>query len=575
MPTAARLVKRRAGFVIGSGGTLHYDCPRSVRITYASTFNRLTTIFRGRPPVHSPPPTRRPSHPASARSRRLVFSSSSSSSSSTEPWKPGSWRLKPIHQQPEYPDREALSQVERRLARMPPLIYPGETRKLLQRLEAVGRGEAFLLQGGDCAETFADFSPQKVHSTFCTLIGQAIALALASGLPIVKIGRIAGQFAKPRSLPHDASGLPSYRGDIVHSAEPNAQARVPDPERLIKAYSQSAAAMNLIRALAKSTSSMMDWLQQMEMLLRRHGALDTPFGARMHQFMEEVEDSLRFVHACGIDENSGSFTEPEFYTSHEALLLNYEEALTHRFVRNMPIWEEEEEEVQLAAASHGSAADASGTYFATSAHFMWIGERTRQLDAAHVEFLRGIANPVGIKASAKMTPQELLTLLDAVNPQNALGRVTLITRMGADGIGRALPPLMRAVQQYGRQVVWSCDPMHGNTESVTTASGRTYKTRYVDGVLREVRTFFDVAHAEGCIAGGLHLEMTGEAVTECVGGLVGVDVNDLDQRYRSACDPRLNQAQALEVAFAVGELLRAREQARRHRGAPNICAAVG
>eukprot|EP00166_Cyanidium_caldarium_P006377 ctg_93.g18 len=372
MPTAARLVKRRAGFVIGSGGTLHYDCPRSVRITYASTFNRLTTIFRGRPPVHSPPPTRRPSHPASARSRRLVFSSSSSSSSSTEPWKPGGTAV----------GAHAAAHL------------PGETRKLLQRLEAVGRGEAFLLQGGDCAETFADFSPQKVHSTFCTLIGQAIALALASGLPIVKIGRIAGQFAKPRSLPHDASGLPSYRGDIVHSAEPNAQARVPDPERLIKAYSQSAAAMNLIRALAKSTSSMMDWLQQMEMLLRRHGALDTPFGARMHQFMEEVEDSLRFVHACGIDENSGSFTEPEFYTSHEALLLNYEEALTHRFVRNMPIWEEEEEEVQLAAASHGSAADASGTYFATSAHFMWIGERTRQLDAAHVEFLR-VADAAG------------------------------------------------------------------------------------------------------------------------------------------------------------------------------------
>lgn len=454
-------------------------------------------------------------------------------------WAPDSWRRFPALQQPEYPDAAALAEVEDRLARNPPLVFPGETQRLKASLAAAGRGEAFVLQGGDCAETFEDFSSASVEATFRLLIAQVIAMSYLSGLPIVKIGRIAGQFAKPRSAltekTADGSEIPSYRGDIIHSSDPDEAARVPDPVRLVRAYSQSAASLNMLRALAKSTSTMTEWTD----------LISTLGGPAQRDLVERIEDALSFVSACGVAvEGNSAFREPEFYTSHEALLLPFEQALTRR--------------VATRGGRGGDSGGApSGAWWNTSAHMVWVGERTRQLDHAHVEFLRGISNPIGVKVGPTTEPEYLLEILERLNPTNEEGRIMVIVRMGAEKVWRKLPPLLRAVTAAGRHVVWSCDPMHENT--IKTATG--IKTRPVDLILNEMNAFFSVHAAEGTIPGGIHLEMTGLQVTECLGGGESpVSERSLADNYKSACDPRLNGTQALEVAIAAGKRLRERSR---------------
>jgi len=455
-------------------------------------------------------------------------------------WAINSWRRFPALQQPVYPDETALAEVEDRLSRNPPLVFPGETERLKASLAAAGRGEAFVLQGGDCAETFDDFSTTSVEATFRLLIAQVIAMSYLSGLPIVKIGRIAGQFAKPRSAltekTADGVEIPSYRGDIIHSSDPSAAARVPDPERLVRAYSQSAAALNMLRALAKSSSSMGDWTD----------LISTLGGDTQRDLVEKIEDALSFVSACGVAvEGNAAFREPEFYTSHEALLLPFEQALT-RYVAAHP------------SRSGGDGTASSGAWWNTSAHMVWVGERTRQLDHAHVEFLRGISNPIGVKVGPTTEPEYLLQILERLNPTNEEGRIMVIVRMGAEKVWRKLPPLLRAVTAAGKHVVWSCDPMHENT--IKTASG--VKTRPVDLIMNEMNAFFSVHAAEGTIPGGIHLEMTGlRDVTECLGGGESpVSERALADNYQSACDPRLNGSQALEVAIAAGRRLRERSR---------------
>lgn len=483
---------------------------------------------------------------ACCRAPRLRMSATSPAPSGSEAppteWAPDSWRRFPALQQPEYPDAAALAEVEDRLARNPPLVFPGETERLKASLAAAGRGEAFVLQGGDCAETFEDFSTASVEATFRLLIAQVISMSYLSGLPIVKIGRIAGQFAKPRSalteLTADGAEIPSYRGDIIHSSDPVAAARVPDPERLVRAYSQSAASLNMLRALAKSSSSMREWTDHIAEL----------GGPAQQGLVERIEDALSFVSACGVAvEGNAAFREPEFYTSHEALLLPFEQALT-RWV------------AAPATRGGGSGDDGSaraGAWWNTSAHMVWVGERTRQLDHAHVEFLRGISNPIGVKVGPTTEPEYLLQILERLNPNNEEGRIMVIVRMGAEKVWRKLPPLLRAVTAAGKHVVWSCDPMHENT--IKTASGT--KTRPVDLIQNEMMAFFSVHAAEGTVPGGIHLEMTGLSVTECLGGGESpVTEKSLADNYQSACDPRLNGSQALEMAIAAGKRLRERSR---------------
>jgi 3-deoxy-7-phosphoheptulonate synthase len=427
-------------------------------------------------------------------------------------WTPETWRSLDALQQPRYGDADALAEVERRLLQSPPLVFPGEIDRLRHRLADAVHGHAFVLQGGDCAESFTHFSTASVESTFRALVAMSVAISYLSGLNVVKLGRIAGQFAKPRSSPFEdgptGEQLPSFRGDIVNSEEMTLEARAPDPERIIRAYSQSASSLNMLRALAKSTSGMLDWVELIGRL--------APDAYR--SFVEQIEDALAFTSACGLDTGASSeMREPEFYTSHEALLLPYEQALTR---------------------PHVDKATGETVYYCTSAHMLWVGERTRQLDGAHVEFLRGLQNPLGAKIGPGMQPDELLRLIDALNPNNKDGHLTLIVRMGADKIQDNLPRLVRAVKSEGRNVVWSIDAMHGNTIKVSNG----LKTRPFEKILSEIDSFFSIHDAEGTIAGGVHLEMTGdEEVTECLGGSVAkITEARLLENFKSACDPRLN-----------------------------------
>jgi 3-deoxy-7-phosphoheptulonate synthase len=441
-------------------------------------------------------------------------------------WSPSSWRTKPISQVPVFPDQEALAETEKQLSTYPPLVFAGEARKLKKQLAAVAEGQAFLLQGGDCAESFAEHGADNIRDFFRVFLQMAVVLTFAGSQPVVKVGRIAGQFAKPRSSDiesKDGVSLPSYRGDIVNGIEFSEKARTPDPARQRMAYRQSAATLNLLRAFAQGGYASLENVHQWMLGF----VSDSPQAERYQALANRISETVGFMSAVGItSESHAALRETDFYTSHEALLLGYEEALTR-------------------------VDSTSGDWYATSGHMIWIGDRTRQSDQAHVEYCRGIKNPLGLKCGPTMTPDGLLTLLDMLNPDNEAGRMTLITRFGHEKVEEHLPQLVRAVEREGRKVVWSCDPMHGNT---ITAAG--YKTRPFDRILREVESFFAVHRAEGTHPGGIHVEMTGNNVTECTGGARAIRDEELQDRYHTHCDPRLNADQALELAFLLSGLLK-------------------
>jgi 3-deoxy-7-phosphoheptulonate synthase len=443
-------------------------------------------------------------------------------------WAPENWRTKPVSQMPEYPDQAKLNQVEDKLRGYPPLVFAGEARRLQETLGQVAEGKAFLLQGGDCAESFAEFSANNIRDTFRVLLQMAVVLTFGAALPVVKVGRMAGQFAKPRSAPTeviDGVELPSYRGDIVNGIEFTKQARTPDPERLVQSYNQSAATLNLLRAFAQGGFADLHKVHRWNLDF----VADSPLGHRYKEMADRLTETLDFMAACGMTSNSSpQIRETEFFTSHEALLLHYEQALTR-------------------------VDSLTGKWYGCSAHMLWIGDRTRQLDSAHVEYMRGIQNPLGLKCGPTSDPDELLRLIDLLNPGNIPGRLTLIARMGHEKVEAKLAPLVRAVKRAGAKVVWSCDPMHGNTIKSSTG----YKTRPFDRILSEVKSFFAVHRAEGTYAGGVHFEMTGQDVTECIGGAKAVTEEALADRYHTHCDPRLNATQALELAFLIAEQLKA------------------
>ncbi len=442
-------------------------------------------------------------------------------------WTLESWRDKPIRQVPDYPDQDALAEVERTLANYPPLVFAGEARNLKAALGRVAEGKAFLLQGGDCAESFAEFHANNIRDTFRVLLQMAVVLTFGAACPVIKVGRMAGQFAKPRSAPTEVADgleLPSYRGDIVNGIDFVAEARAPDPERLVRAYNQSAATLNLLRAFAQGGFADLHKVHQWNLRFVAGSAQ----GERYEEMAERIDEALNFMEACGLTaETVPQLSETDFYTSHEALLLPYEQALTR-------------------------TDSLTGDWYDCSAHFLWVGDRTRKIDEAHVEFLRGVKNPIGMKCGPSLDPDDLLRLIEVLNPGNEPGRLTLIARMGADKVERGLPPLLRAVKRAGCQVVWSCDPMHGNT--IKSSSG--YKTRPFERILAEVKGFFAAHLAEGTYAGGVHFEMTGQDVTECIGGAQAISEDALGDRYHTHCDPRLNASQALELAFLIAEQLR-------------------
>jgi 3-deoxy-7-phosphoheptulonate synthase len=452
-------------------------------------------------------------------------------------WTKSSWRNKPRIQMPDYPDQAALQAVETELSRYPVLVFAGEARRLKKHLAAAGRGDAFLLQGGDCAESFEQFSSDMIRDTFKVMLQMAIVLTHGAKVPVIKLGRMAGQFAKPRSAPTevvDGVELPSYRGDIINELDFTPEARIPDPRKMLRAYTQAAATLNLIRAF--STGGYADVHQVHGWTL---GFTDNEKAEKYREIANRISDTLDFMAAAGVtSETAHTLQTVEYYTSHESLLLEYEEALCRQDSQ-------------------------TGKWLAGSGHMIWIGDRTRQPDGAHVEFARGVQNPIGLKCGPTMTSDDLKQLMKTLNPTNEEGRLTLIARFGAGNVGEHLPRLIKTVQEEGANVVWTCDAMHGNT--IKSSSG--YKTRPFDSVLREVREFFAVHAAEGTVPGGVHFEMTGQDVTECTGGVRAVQDEDLSDRYHTACDPRLNASQSLELAFLVAEELSTRRTVQQAKAA--------
>ena len=440
-------------------------------------------------------------------------------------WSKSDWRNKPRVQMPDYTDPAALAAAEAQLSQYPPLVFAGEARRLTAALGAVSRGEGFLLQGGDCAESFAEFSADNIRDTFKVMLQMAMVLTYGAKVPVVKIGRMAGQFAKPRSAPtevKDGVELPSYRGDIINELDFTPEARIPNPQKMLQAYTQAAASLNLLRAF--STGGYADVHQVHGWTL---GFTEGEKAAQYREMANHISDALDFMKAAGVtQETAHTLQSVDFYTSHEALLLEYEEALCR-------------------------IDSTSGLPVAGSGHMIWIGDRTRQPDGAHVEFARGVQNPIGLKCGPTTTAEDLKVLMAKLNPENVAGRLTLIARFGAGSVGEHLPRLIKTVKEEGANVVWTCDPMHGNT--IKSSSG--YKTRPFESVLREVREFFGVHASEGTVPGGVHFEMTGQDVTECTGGVRAVTDEDLSDRYHTACDPRLNASQSLELAFLVAEEL--------------------
>ena len=452
-------------------------------------------------------------------------------------WSPDSWRSKPVVQMPEYPDEERLKTAENTLRNSPPLVFAGEARRLRAQLAEVAEGKSFLLQGGDCAESFAEFHPNNIRDTFRVLLQMAVVLTFASGKPVVKVGRLAGQFAKPRSSDVeelDGVTLPSYRGDMINDMAFTEKGRIPDPERMVQVYNQSAATLNLLRAFAQGGYADLNDVHRWNLEFVSSG----PQADKYRELADRIDEAMTFMAACGLTPDAApQLRETDFYTSHESLLLGYEEAMTR-------------------------VDSTSGGWYDTSAHMLWIGDRTRQLDSGHVEFMRGIANPIGLKTGPSQTPDELLRVIDILNPDNDAGRLVLISRMGHDQVEEKLPALVRAVEKEGRTVVWTCDPMHGNTIKAQTG----YKTRPFDQILREVQGFFSVHEAEGTHAGGVHIELTGQNVTECTGGAQAITDETLSDRYHTHCDPRLNASQSLELAFLVGEHLKSKRDRERQNG---------
>ncbi len=445
-------------------------------------------------------------------------------------WNKSDWRKKERIQMPEYTDLEALKAVESKLASYPPLVFGGEARRLKAELGEVAQGRAFLLQGGDCAESFAEFGADTIRDTFKVMLQMAMVLTYGAKLPVVKVGRMAGQFAKPRSAPTETMGgveLPSYRGDIINGFDFTPEARIPDPTRMLQAYTQAAATLNLLRAFSKGGFADIHRVHSWTL-----GFTDSDEAEKYRDMANRIQDTLDFMAAAGLTaETNSELATVDYYTSHEALLLEYEEALAR-------------------------VDSTTGQQIAGSGHMIWIGDRTRQPDGAHVEFCRGVINPIGLKCGPSLDPEELIRLCDLLNPENEPGRLTLINRFGAGKVGDHLPALIKVIEREGKNVVWSCDPMHGNT--IKSESG--YKTRPFERVLQEVREFFAIHKSEGTYAGGVHFEMTGKDVTECTGGLRAVSDEDLSDRYHTACDPRLNASQSLELAFLVAEEIQGRDR---------------
>ncbi|WP_017669068.1 3-deoxy-7-phosphoheptulonate synthase class II [Sandarakinorhabdus sp. AAP62] len=456
----------------------------------------------------------------------------------TKNWTPDSWRQHEARQLPTYPDAAALRAVETELRSYPPLVFAGEARDLTTRLADVAAGNGFLLQGGDCAESFAEFHPNTIRDTFRVLLQMAVTLTFASKMPVVKVGRMAGQFAKPRSGDFeeiDGVSLPSYRGDNVNDIEFTAEARTPNPQRMIRGYMQSASTLNLLRAFASGGYANLHQVHKWNLDF----AARSPWAEQYAQLADRIGEALDFMEAIGLSPDTvPQLKGTSFFTSHEALLLGYEEAMTRQD-------------------------SLTGDWYDTSAHMLWIGDRTRFAGSAHVEFLRGVGNPLGLKCGPSLEPDDLIRLIDTLNPANQPGRITLITRFGHDKVEAHLPRLIRAVKREGRHVLWSCDPMHGNT--IKAAGG--LKTRPFDRILAEVTGFFAVHRAEGTHAGGIHLEMTGQDVTECTGGAIAISDEGLATRYQTQCDPRLNASQSLEMAFLIAEALKAEREALAHSAA--------
>lgn len=446
----------------------------------------------------------------------------------TQKWAPNSWRDKPAEQLPTYPDPARLEWAEDIITKMPPLVFAGEARKLKAQLAEACAGNAFVLQGGDCAESFTEFGANKIRDTFRVLLQMSVVMTFGGTMPIVKMGRMAGQFAKPRSSDTETQGdvtLPSYRGDIINKMEFTEEGRQPDPERMIRAYNQAAATLNLLRAFAQGGYADLNEVHRWNLDFVQ----DSPLSERYNTLTEDIDRALTFMRACGITgDKVPTMRETDFYTCHEALLLPYEEAMTR-------------------------VDSTSGDWYDTSAHFLWIGARTQQTDGAQIEFARGIKNPIGMKVPPELDADTLIKLIDTLNPENEAGHLSLIARMGHEQVEEKLAPLVRKTKEEGKNVVWICDPMHGNTEKSATG----YKTRRFDNVLAEVKGFFSVHRAEGTHPGGVHFELTGQNVTECVGGAHDVTEEDLSSRYHTACDPRLNANQALELAFLVADELKA------------------
>ena len=438
-------------------------------------------------------------------------------------WKPNSWRNKPVKHIPDYPNQDEFNSVLKELSHFPPLVFAGESRSLKENLANVSQGKAFLLQGGDCAESFAEFHPNNIRDFFKLLLQMSLVLTVSSNLPVIKLGRIAGQFSKPRSAPTETQNgieLRSYLGDNINSMDFDPKGRQPDPQRLLKAYSQAASTLNLLRAFSQGGFADLNKVHLWNMSFVKNNAKE-----KYKEIEQKVSDALAFMNACGItSENNRRLRTVNFFTSHEALLLPVEEAMTR-------------------------VDSTTGEYHDTSAHFLWIGDRTRQLDGGHVEFCRGIKNPLGIKCGPTSDPDEIVKLTEVLNPENEAGRITLIARFGHDKVGKFLPGLIRAIKKAGRTVIWSCDPMHGNT--IKASSG--YKTRPFENIITETKSFFQVHQSEGTFGGGLHIEMTGQDVTECIGGAQNITDKDLSDRYHTHCDPRLNASQALELAFLISE----------------------
>ena len=441
-------------------------------------------------------------------------------------WKTNSWRNYPVKHIPEYPDKKELDMVLGKLKNFPPLVFAGETRHLKEQLANVVDGKGFLLQGGDCAESFAEFHPDNIRDTFKVLLQMSLVLTASASVPVVKVGRIAGQFAKPRSSATEVINdleLESYKGDIINGIDFNQKDRDPDPDRLIQAYNQSASTLNLLRAFSQGGFANLNKIHQWNLNFVK-GENATKF----REISSRIDECLSFMEACGINGNSvRQLNETDFFTSHEALLLQYEEALTR-------------------------IDSTSGKWYDVSAHMLWVGDRTRQLDGAHIEFLRGIENPIGIKVGPSTKSEELLKILDVLNPNNEAGKITLICRMGHEKVSGILPNIIKSVNSAGKNVVWTCDPMHGNTIKSNTG----FKTRPLKDIISEIQQFFQIHRSEGTYPGGVHLEMTGQDVTECMGGLQEITAEDLKNRYHTYCDPRLNASQSLELAFLLSDFLK-------------------